>query len=70
MTTDWEPVARVPRNRPARNSAYGRRESSDDESSAGSGGGVVAGIQHFQEAGMTQTMLDDATFVLLLPAVK
>ena len=38
MTTAWEPVARVPRNRPARNSAYGRRAHSDGESSGGSGG--------------------------------
>ena len=38
MTTDWEPVASVPRNRPARNSTYGRRDNSDDESSVGSGG--------------------------------
>jgi len=33
-TTDWEPVARVPRKRPARYSTYGRRDNSDDDSSA------------------------------------
>ncbi len=61
MTTAWEPVASVPRNRPARNITYGRRVNSDDESSAGSGARVAAGIQHFPEAEMAETVLN--TFI-------
>src|SRR5580658_3088350 len=54
MTTDWEPVASVPRNRPARYSTYGRRDNSDDDSSE-SGGCVAPDIQHFRLAGMAQS---------------
>ena len=48
MTTDWQPVASVPRNRPARKSTYGRRVKSDDK--LGSGEWVVEGIHAFARA--------------------
>src|SRR5438552_434111 len=49
MTTAWEPVARVPQNRPARNRAYGRRARSEGASSASGDGG--AGIEFILGAG-------------------
>jgi hypothetical protein len=50
MTTDCEPVAKVPRKRPARKSKYGRRARSDEISSDDSSGSAVLDTQHFPEA--------------------
>src|SRR5262249_313788 len=66
MTTAWDPVARVPRNRPVRKSTYGRRISSEDESSVGSDGWAVEDIRHFQETGKRRPEEDTFTEILSL----